>query len=120
MFKQLSNLAYQRTAIEAVGFYIAYLLLCILLGGVGGGIAGLFADDPFQAGLVVGSIIGVVFCSTLALAVAIQKRVLNDFVSWILIVLAVLLAILLGGIGGLIPIAVLSTRSPKSSQSIHR
>ncbi|MEM7647691.1 MAG: hypothetical protein AAF283_00825 [Cyanobacteria bacterium P01_A01_bin.70] len=115
MFKQLSNLAYQRTAIEAVGFYIAYLLLCILLGAIGGGIAGIFAEDPFQAGLIIGSIVSVVFCAALALAVAMQKSVLSDFFAWILIVLAVLLAILIGGIGGLLPISILSTRPSKSN-----
>ncbi|MEO0378440.1 MAG: hypothetical protein AAF329_28365 [Cyanobacteria bacterium P01_A01_bin.17] len=115
MFNQLSNFRYQRTAVQAIGFYIAYFLLLVISGGLAGAMtAMIFPGDPAQLGIRAGFTIAILGCSGLAITIASQKRILNNFLTWILIALTVLLSILLGGIGGLLPVAYLSTKPSKT------
>ncbi len=114
MFKNLTKLEFNRTGLQALGFYLAYLLLLILSGGlIGGMVAGIFAndaDEAYQMGLKLGNIMAVLYCITITILVLKKKKLLNNFAYILLVLLSGLLSILLGGLGGLIPVAYLTTK----------
>src|SRR3990172_1890459 len=59
MFKNLTDFTYKRNRKEAIGFYIAYFILIVLLGGLSGGIVGLIINqqDSYAVGFRVGNIV---------------------------------------------------------------
>ncbi|MDR2431475.1 MAG: hypothetical protein LBD99_04405 [Candidatus Margulisbacteria bacterium] len=115
MFKKLTDLAYKRTGWQAAGFYLAYLVLGILLSGLLGGISGMFvgAERAEYSGAVVGGTAVVFFTIGLALGILQKKKLLGNFGCLLLVLFAGLLALFLGGLGGLIPVAFLTTRKPR-------
>lgn len=109
MFKNLSNFGYQRSALEALGFYVAYLLCFGLCGGLLAGIAGVaFGASPEQ-GFQIGSISAIFFALILSIQVSRAKGIMKDYRTFIVILLSGFLAVFIGGLGGLIPIAYLTT-----------
>lgn len=120
MFNNLTNFGYDRTGKEAFGFYIAYFFLAVLVGGILGGIIGVImggedGDALFQAGVRVGTVFAVVISVGLSIAVVQAKNISEDFQNIVLIVLSGVLALVIGGLGGLIPAAYLTTRKKKGS-----
>ena len=114
MFKDLLLLEKERTPKEALGFYLAYLLLIALLGGL---ISYLlvpydpsmtFADE-FQAGAAVGQNAAVIFCLALSFMILYKKKKLQSFGLVLIGVLSGFCAIFLGGLLGLVPTAYLTT-----------
>ena len=115
MFSQLANFGFKRTAKQAFGFYISYLLLGLVLGFVVGGIAGLLdPDNSQQAGLLAGQIMVIPYVMTLAILVAVKRSLLKSFTVIFLLALTALLSLALGALGGLIPVSFLTTREEKS------
>jgi len=117
MFNKLTDFSYRRNWKEAVGFYIAYLLLMILVGSLLGGIIGsLFlpaaADfsGGFDFGVRVGTVVAVLISLLLSFAILAKKHLLNNFGLILLAIVAGILAFFGGGLLGLIPIAYLTTR----------
>lgn len=106
MFKKLTDFEYKRNPTEAVGFYIAYLLMVMLVGGVAGG---LFASD-FSTGLQVGSYSAIVMHLILSGLLLHGKNRYKSLINIALALVAILLSSLGGGLFGLIPLAYLSTR----------
>lgn len=109
MFKNLANFSLCRTKLEALGFYLAYLFLGILLGALGGSIS-YIATGTSEASAHMGQIIAIVYVAILALTVFQKKRLLNHFGYWVLLVVAVFMSVFGGAMLGLIPIAFLMTR----------
>ena len=115
MFSQLADFGFKRTAKQAFGFYISYLLLAFVLGAVIGGIAGLLnPDNPQQAGFLAGQIFAVPYVMTLAILVTVNRSLLKSFPVIFLLALTALLSLALGALGGLIPVSFLTTRENKS------
>ena len=111
MFKNLTNFGYQRDMKEALGFYIAYLILLMLVSGVSAGILGLAAGHgSFSFGLQVGAVVAVIISLAISFWVLKEKKLLSNFFLIILALLSGLLALFIGGLGGLIPAAYLTTR----------
>ena len=109
MFLNLAKFEINRSGKQAVGFYIAYLFLGMLLGAVVGTIAGsLTSGDPFQAGFIAGNIFAIIMCGFLATIVSLKKSLLS-FKTFFLIAITVLLSIFIGALDGLIPVAYLTT-----------
>ncbi len=107
MFSQLVNFGFKRTAKQAFGFYISYLVLGLILGFIVGIIAGLLnPNNPQQAGLLAGQIMVII--------VAVKRSLLKSFTVIFLIALTALLSLTLGALGGLIPVSFLTTREDKS------
>ena len=112
MFQNLTNFGYQRSTKEAIGFYLAYLVLLAIVAGV---LAGTLAvamqlSDSFNFGLMVGNIFAVVASSGISFLILNEKNLLNRFEFILLALLAGLLALFIGALGGLIPAAFLTTR----------
>lgn len=114
MFKNLTDFGYQRTAKEAFGFYLAYFFLTLIIAGLAGGLVGAIGADSNESGFTlgtrVGTIIAIVVSIGLAFLVIKEKKQTNNFGYLILVVIAGLVALFFGGLGGLIAAAYLTTR----------
>lgn len=111
MFKNLTDFAYKRKVKEAIGFYLAYLFLIILLSGLFGGLMGLLTgQDNFEFGMRVGNIVAIVVVLGISVLILKKKNLLDNFGHIILILLSGLLAFFGGGLLGLIPVAFLTTK----------
>jgi hypothetical protein len=109
MFLKLTDFGYQRCGKEALGFYIAYLFLIILLGGLLGLLYGLVVgDSSFETGVVIGNVLAVVVCLGIGNTIAKAKGEIS-YQTILLTVLSGILAVLFGGMGGLIPLAYMTT-----------
>jgi len=117
MFKKLTEFGYTRTALEAVGFYLAFLGLGVLLGALLGGLGGVFYNnDKYTAmalGLLAGYFVAVVLSVGVAIAVIHQKKLWGNFWYILLIPVTGIIALFFGAMGGLIPVAFLTTRQAK-------
>ena len=113
MFSNLMDLKFQRSVKQAFGFYIAYLFLIMLVGAL---LAGRYAlvtgNSGFEVGAKVGNIVAVVFVLGITSTIVSQKKMLN-FTVLLSVVFSGVLALFLGGLGGLIPAAYLSTKAEK-------
>ncbi len=114
MFNNLFDFSYTRSIKEAIGFYIAFLFLFMLLGGILGGVStivfGVSEEEAFDFGVKIGSVLGVVLTLVLAAVVLHAKKLYTHFGYIVLGLLSGVLAIFVGGIGGLIPVTYLTTR----------
>ena len=113
MFKNLTSFGYQRSTVEAVGFYLTYLLLLMIAAG---GLASMLGvamgqSDNFNFGLIVGNMLAVISCSGISFLILKEKKLLSNYGFILLALLAGVLAFFIGAIGGLIPAAFLTTRT---------
>jgi hypothetical protein len=118
MFRELMNFSYQRSALQAFGWYLTFFLIGALVGGI---VATLFVGaatsftDGLQKGAVVGRFIIVPYHVVLAVALLWSRwrAVVNIFLA----LGAIVLSIFLGVLGGLSPLAVLTTRPSQKSHT---
>ena len=108
MFSKLFDLRFKRTAKQAFGFYIVYLILLALVGMLLGGVAGIISDQGFQAGLKIGQLMAIIICLVISFLILNYKKSLSPG-NVILALLSGILAMLGGGLLGLIPVAYLTT-----------
>ncbi len=116
MFKKLTDLSFKRSWLQALGFYLAYFLLALIIGGIFGAIAGaLFAKAEtiqagFEAGQRGGVLVATLFPPIVCLMILKSKKMLNNFWYILLALFSGVLGVLGGALLGLIPAAFLSTR----------
>lgn len=112
MFKDLTDFAIQRTARQAFGFWLAYLVLGMLgLALLGSLIGSYVRQEPqtvFNVAMVCGYVVGIVYAIVLSGIICIKKSFGLGWYS--LVVLSALLAGFGGILIGLIPAAYLTTR----------
>ena len=110
MFQEIMNFAYQRTTKQAIGWYLMYLLIGGVMGFAIGRIAatGSAPADALNVGLVAGQLSAIPY--HVALGVLLLWHRAKSASNIMLVLGSVVLSILLGGLGGLIPLAVLSRR----------
>lgn len=121
MFSNLTDFSFKRSAIQAVGFYIAYLVLTIVLGALAGGVFSILTSDltvagSYLSGVRIGAVLAVVVSTSLAFVVVSKKQRLSNFFYLILIALSGILALLAGGLAGLIIPAFLTTRDSLTTE----
>jgi len=111
MFKNLTDFSYKRSGKEALGFYVGYLILIVVVGAIFGGILGLaLGEESFEIGLRVGNIIAILASLVLSFLILSKKKQMNNFGMILLALLSGLLAFIGGGLLGLIPSAYLTTK----------
>ncbi len=110
MFDKLFDLQFQRTPKQAFGFYIGYLVLIMLSGGIVAGVFGLVSGGGFQAGLKIGQLIAIITILFISFMLLKCKNMFS-FTNVLLALLAGVLAVLGGGLLGLIPVSYLTTKS---------
>ena len=115
MFKKISQFEYKRSVWEAVGFYIAYLLVLFLIQIVMGVTIGLVIENDSTHFLGIelarlSSIVFVLICIFILYFVLRRKALLSfpKAIFWLLIV--AIFSLLGGGLLGLLPIAYLTTK----------
>ena len=114
MFKDLLLFEKDRTPKEALGFYLAYLLLAALCGGL---LAFFFVPyDPsmthaeaVQSGTAVGAYAAPIFCLAVSFTILYKKKKLLSFELVLIGLVSGICAIFLGALLGLVPIAYLTT-----------
>ena len=123
MFKELMNLKYKRSAKQAIGFYIIYFLIGILLSAIlAGSIVSILArmgmipdtQTAITIGQVVGACCSIVYCFSLSLLILISKRLYTSIPAILLTLLTILAAAIMGSFLGCICPAILSAFQPKN------
>ena len=105
MFENLTNFKSVRSLSNAIGFYLAYLFIGLLLGAIAGGVAGFFSD--INGSMIAGNIIAIPYVITIGLIVTNSKNL--GFSYYALSIAAGILALFGGALLGLIPSAYIST-----------
>lgn len=112
--KNLTDFAMKRNWKQAVIFYIAYLILELLIAALFGGLTGLI--DPYnveEKAEIVGHIVGFIYVLVLYFTVYIKKK-LNSFAFILLGVVTGVVELFLGNIISLIIVAILTTLDKKT------
>ena len=114
MFRHLTDFGHQRTPVQAIGFYLTYLVLGIAiaagLGALVGPLAVINGGSSWDGGMLVGTIFAVIACPVLSFVMLAKKGLLSHIGFVIVAVLSVAGAAFGGLILGLIFAAFLSTR----------
>jgi TIR domain-containing protein len=110
MFAEIMNFNYRRSAKQAFGFYLMYLLVGLVIGAVCGYLAGLFvkADEGFNIGRLAGQFSAVPFNILLGTLLIWHRK--KDAPNLLLVLAGAILSAFAGALGGLIPLAFLSNR----------
>jgi hypothetical protein len=114
MFAEIMNFNYRRNWLQAIAWYLTFLVIGVALSAVAGKLIGInttsFAEG-YELGVKVGQIFIVFYC--LALAVLLLWGRPKNGVNILLAVAGVVLsALLFGALTGLITLAILTTRPP--------
>ena len=115
MFRRLGEFGYQRSAVQAIGFYLAYFFAGIIVSGVLGGIFGMATgangfEEGMQVGLKVGTYFAILLTAVLSFAVLRAKGQLRNVPHLLVGLLSVGAGWLGGLLFGLIFVAFLTTR----------
>ena len=120
MFRRLTDFGFQRTPLQAVGFYLTYIVMGLLvsagLGAIvaaGSGANGF--DAGFQVGLQVGPVFAILLTTALAFVVLRAKGLLGHAGYLLVGLLGVGGAVLAGLLLGLVFVAFLTTRPESTS-----
>lgn len=117
MFQELINFKYKRTRKQAFGFYIFYLIIGGLLGGIISALAqlnsGADAQTQFNLGLKIGFVVSIIFCPVLSLLQLINKKLHKSALAILLFLLTFVCTILMGSLLGCVCPAILSTFDAK-------
>jgi hypothetical protein len=105
MFKKLGDLSVKRDWLGAIGFYLAYFFLGILIAMI---LGALFSNNS-SGGLVLGQKMAIIYCPLIALLILRAKKSLNNIPLLIVALLSGVIAVFIGMLGGLIPTAYLTT-----------
>ncbi|MGI6775953.1 MAG: hypothetical protein ACOX5S_01485 [Patescibacteria group bacterium] len=111
MFKNLLDYSYKRSFKEAIGFYISYLVLTLILAVLLTSVLGpTSGQENFDFGYRVWNLVAIIVTVTLSFLILKKKEFLGNFFYFILALLSGVLSYFGGGLLGLIPVAFLSTR----------
>lgn len=115
MFKNLVDLGYKRTPKEAIGFYLAYLLLNIVIGAVLGGVfhSGNSISSSFSSGVLIGQYGTIITQLIIGILILSKRKRYKSFTYIIIVLLSILLSEFGGALVGLIPLAYLTTKGSK-------
>ncbi len=112
MFAEIMNFNYQRSAKQAFGWYLMYLLVGIVIGAVSGYLAGIFTKGGFAEGYDIGRLAGqfsaVPFNILLGTLLIWHRK--KEAPNLLLVLAGAILSAFAGALGGLIPLAFLSNR----------
>lgn len=107
MFTHLFDLSYTRTTKQALGFYIVFLIILIVLGALSGL---LLSDGTASGSIFAGAKTSTIVCGLLSFSILYTKKMIGKVGLILLAVLSPVLAMLGGALLGLIPIAYLTTK----------
>jgi hypothetical protein len=107
-FDLLFDFSIQRSPLQAVGFYIFYLIVLVLVCALAGSILEILFGLGFEEGSRVGNVLAILFCAGLCFPILISKRALSPM-NVLTALCAGFLAALGGGLLGLLPACFFTT-----------
>ena len=117
MFNNLMDFKYKRNGLQALGFYIVFFIIGVLLGGVVSGLIQFNSSADFQTqlnlGIKIGAYVALVYFTLLAFTIIIVKKIYKSALAIILFLLTIIGTMLIGGSLGCIFPAILSTFEAK-------
>jgi hypothetical protein len=123
MFSNLFNFGFQRTPLQALGWYLFFLLIAGLIGGIASGIAAQFGlihantfDEGYQAGMQIGRYSGIIVPVVLGFALLFSKPITP--LSFVVTLVGLASALFAGFLGGGIFFAYLTTRPARGAANI--
>lgn len=122
MFKNILDFSIKRNSKQAIGFYIAYFFLVIVLGAVAGALSTLFStEDTLEvAATQTGAFVVIFYVLLITAVVLIKRKLYKNFWYIVLAVLSPGLAMLGGGLLGLLIPSFMTTRMNEvDSGNIH-
>jgi hypothetical protein len=111
MFAEIMNFAYRRNWLQAIAWYLIFLLGGIVIGGIVGRVAGIAATsfgEGFDIGNKAGQLSAIPYHIVLATLLVWHRP--KDAANVLLALAGVAISSVFGALGGLIPLAVLATR----------
>jgi hypothetical protein len=114
IFNNLTEFGYQRSTKEAIGFYIAYFFLLIIIGALLALVLGSTIQNATYAygyGLIIGNIVAIIASLVISFLILKEKNLLGNTGFILIALLSGVLALFFGALGGLIPAAYLTTKS---------
>jgi len=109
MKRRITDLDMKRSWLQAITFYIIYLILGLLISGGIGAIVGSISGDGIQAGMRSGVVFGGVYTAYLYYNVY-KKKKMNSKVFIIFGVIGVIIGFFYGMTVSIVFVAVLTTR----------
>jgi hypothetical protein len=109
MFAEIMNFNYQRSAKQAFGWYLMYFLVGIVIAAVSSYLVTIFTKGGFDEGFNIGRFSAVPFNILLGTLLIWHRK--KDAPNLLLVLAGVILSAVAGALGGLIPLAFLSSRA---------
>jgi hypothetical protein len=100
----LFGLHQPNSVLKAVGFYVIHVIIAIVI-SVG---LSTFLAQSFNGGKIVGAVVAIIYSALICIMVIYQRKLPASYYAFLVLVIP--LAILLGGLLGMIVPAVLTTR----------
>lgn len=116
MFANLTNFSQKRTTKEALGFYLAYLLLGFILGAVAGALGAVIlakggsTSETYSAAAQSGMIVAIIYPMVISFLILKGKKLTSNFGYILLAIAAGILGYFGGALLGLLPAAFLTTK----------
>jgi len=111
MFAELMNFSYQRTKLQALGWYVIFLIIGLAIFLVLGRFVDFIISDPAQAykvGFAIGQFGAIPYHILLGTLLIWHRK--KDAANILLLLGGIVLSTILGALGGLIPLAALTCR----------
>ena len=114
MFGKLLDFTRVRSPHQALGFYLIYVLIIILLSTITGGFFGFIygnnSNEIEQIAKISGHAVSMIFCLTLYVLVMARKGFQQKEIYIFLALIVFILALVSGPIGGLAPVSYITTK----------
>ncbi len=111
MFKKLTDFSYKRNVSESIGFYLAYLLLILIIAvACAMLITATTGNSSFLLGAIIGKIIALLLTGVIGCMVLYKKKLGKNILFVFLVILSAVLSYYTGAIIGMAIIAYLTTR----------
>ncbi len=110
MLKRTLSLSLQRSIPQALVWYLCYVLICVAICGLTGGLfaTGLTPRQTFCSGAVIGHRTAVLLI--IAIGLLLLRHRDKSILNFAFAVAGLLISVYVGAVGGLIPLTVLTTR----------
>lgn len=110
MFKNPTDLAYRRSPLEAIGFYLVYLFIILMLSASVGFLVSSFAANGIETGIMASLFVGGLATTLLSVSLLRAKGLATRFGLVVLAFISGLISLYLSPLLGLLIAAWLSTR----------
>ena len=119
MFNNLTDFAFKRNWKEALGFYLAYLALALLIAiilGIPAILSGLVDINNYAQLTKIAAYFSCIYCATISIFILTKKQLWNNLEYILLGLLGILLGVGTGVLLGMVVPAFLTTKGKNSGQ----